>query len=879
MRSIRRPLPVLVLLLASLPAFAAARSWFVSTTGDDVNGNGSIGSPFLTLGRAVSAAGDGDTVRVLPGVYRECVDASLKSLSFVATAIEADPPSSFVTIVDGTGICGGSSCEERKSLACYGAGTVQCTGLCDDHVCSTTQTQHCLLNADCPTGETCSVVQATGICTNDASASCTVDVCVIPTGNVVGACRDHPTVSCSAATDCSDLGCDFGSCDRIQGTCSGSGAWCVASADCPEGETCESLATLPVLGLGAGSSVTGFTLRGGGLSGVRLSGSGTIAKNVVTSNRATGDDGGGIHVDPPPSPPPLRCWGDTSIACASDVRCRVCVGDTSVTCTIGQDCVDAGAGSVCAERGPCLSATEVFVQDNTIGDNVADVGDSGHGGGGLIVRAAVPAGSGTRLVATGNDMARNTTSGDGGAALLLAGGEGRLEARFADDTVTSNSAHDGGGLAVKATLSGEGARADVTISASTIGSNTASGSGGGALVDLSVAGTARILASGSGVRSNHAALDGGGLLLRAAGDGPGVRRLDVEGNSVSANRGGGSGGGLDLAVTNGAESAEEGTLVASGNEVIGNSCAAGGGGLRATVASSGAAAGASMAVETNTLRGNSAGSFGGGATLVTDSEGAAGASARFVRNLLADNAATNAEVGGATGGGLFVYAHGGAGLASVAVDYGTIASNRTDAGAAAIEIESDGASGGSARVAISNSILASNDGLAIGGPSPRDAGKLMHGGTRDFHVDVAYTDVFGNSGVDYERTLRDELTRDDTDIAADPRLAPDFSLALCSGALDAADPAADFSLEPKPNGLRVNLGHLGGTAGATVTVPDVNGDGEVDGIDLLGITAAFAADRLLSPQRYYAPADLDGNGVVDGDDLAYVAAFFGFACP
>jgi hypothetical protein len=879
MRSIRRRLPALALVLASLPALAAVRTLYVSTTGNDATGSGLEGSPFATVGRAVSAARNGDTIRVQPGLYRECVDASAKSLSFVATAIEAEVPTSLVTIVDGTGICGGRSCETRKSLACYGTDSARCEGLCDDHVCSVTQTQHCVLDDQCPSGETCSVVLATGICTNDESVSCTVDSCVIPSGETSGTCKNHASVTCDADADCYDLDCDFGACDRILGTCSVSGAWCAVSADCPTGETCDPFPAAAVLDLGPGSSVTGFTLLGGGLSGVRLSGSGTVAKNVILGNRATAADGGGVLLEPAPTSPAPSCWGDTSVACDSDARCGVCAADTSVTCAVGQDCVDAGAGSVCAERGPCVAATEVFVRENTISTNVADAGGAGHGGGGLSLRATIGGRSGTRLVSTGNTFFGNTTAGDGGGLLALAGGEGRIEVRIVNDTVSDNAAADGGGLAVKAALAGGTARADVVLSGSTVEANDASGSGGGAVVDLGVAGTARIFATGNGVRRNTAALDGGGLLLRAAGDGPGLRSLYLLENGVSANEAGGSGGGLDLAVTNGPASTEEGRLTASGNEIVGNSCAAGGGGLRAALVSSGAEAGAAMTVATNTLRGNSAGSFGGGAVLVTKSEGAAGGTAHFDRNLVVENAATNADVGWATGGGLFLYARGGAGIASVAVDFATIAANSTDAGAAAIEIESDGTPDGSARVAVSNSILSGNDGLAVGGPPARSDGKMMRGGARDLHVDVTYTDVYGNQGIDFERTLEDELTHDDTDIALDPKLASDYAPGLCSGANDAADPAADFSEEPQPNGRRADLGFLGGTAGATPTVPDTNLDGEVDGIDLVAIAAAFASDRNLTPERFYEPADLDGNGVVDGEDLAYVAAFFGFECP
>ena len=164
MRSIRRLLPPLALVLASLPALAAARSWYVSTAGNDVAGNGSSSAPFATIGRAASVASDGDKIRVLPGLYRECVNASGKRLSFVATASEATPPSSLVTIVDGTGTCGGNSCEDRRSVACYGPSADYCKGFCNNRVCSVTATKFCLVEGDCPTGETC-----TGLCHNNKS--------------------------------------------------------------------------------------------------------------------------------------------------------------------------------------------------------------------------------------------------------------------------------------------------------------------------------------------------------------------------------------------------------------------------------------------------------------------------------------------------------------------------------------------------------------------------------------------------------------------------------------------------------------------------------------------------------------------------------------
>ncbi len=159
------------------------------------------------------------------------------------------------------------------------------------------------------------------------------------------------------------------------------------------------------------------------------------------------------------------------------------------------------------------------------------------------------------------------------------------------------------------------------------------------------------------------------------------------------------------------------------------------------------------------------------------------------------------------------------------------------------------------------------------------AGTFVFTDTIKHTFDGLFTDVYGNTAADFERTLQEELTVDDTVIRGDPKLVDDFQLGLCSAAIDAADPAADYSAEPQPSGSRANLGHLGGTASATPTLPDLDRDGQVDGKDLLWIASAFASDRVYTPARYFPPADLDGNGKVDGDDLAFLAAYFGLACP
>jgi hypothetical protein len=101
--------------------------------------------------------------------------------------------------------------------------------------------------------------------------------------------------------------------------------------------------------------------------------------------------------------------------------------------------------------------------------------------------------------------------------------------------------------------------------------------------------------------------------------------------------------------------------------------------------------------------------------------------------------------------------------------------------------------------------------------------------------------------------------------------------------VDLGDPAIDATIEPQPNGGRVNLGHLGHTSSATRTFPDVNGDGTVDGLDVMGIAVSFSsctpAFGCSDTSRYFVAADRDLNGIVDGQDLSYVSAFYAQACP
>jgi hypothetical protein len=94
--------------IAAYPAHAA--TLFVATTGSDATGDGSMGNPYGTINFASSRALDGDTIRVMPGTYNECVDVSgfavgaPRSVFLVADAWITSQDNT-ATVLDGTGVC------------------------------------------------------------------------------------------------------------------------------------------------------------------------------------------------------------------------------------------------------------------------------------------------------------------------------------------------------------------------------------------------------------------------------------------------------------------------------------------------------------------------------------------------------------------------------------------------------------------------------------------------------------------------------------------------------------------------------------------------------------------------------------------------------
>ena len=84
--------------------------WYVGELGDDLS-DGSIQTPYLTIQRAVDACANGDTIRLMPGVYIEQVDFNSKFIVLESRAYElSDYSITKETVITGPEI--GGSCME-----------------------------------------------------------------------------------------------------------------------------------------------------------------------------------------------------------------------------------------------------------------------------------------------------------------------------------------------------------------------------------------------------------------------------------------------------------------------------------------------------------------------------------------------------------------------------------------------------------------------------------------------------------------------------------------------------------------------------------------------------------------------------------------------
>lgn len=594
-----------------------------------------------------------------------------------------------------------------------------------------------------------------------------------------------------------------------------------------------SLSPGPVAKVYDRSSLLGFSIKGGGDSGVLGLGAISVVRNVITGN-ATASTGGGVRL--------------TTGLNLSDALSKAEINaNTIFTNTSGRDgagiFVDASASGI-----PSL----VEIRGNTVSGNTAGDGTAGAKGSGIsVLTDTASAADSSRVVITGNTLDGNVAKNSTGDATLA----------------------DGGGIFV------------------------ATGAIGGAGTETVAIGDA---GSGNAIRNNVSDGVGGGMSIRVQPAPGGKHKVDVSANTVTANTGKRGGGGAHLfvqAVDRIAGLAPDLVLRVAANSFIRNHAqgllsdpnSVGGGGIYAELHSDRTASAAVLyEISGNTIQGNDATTFGGGCSLLAsadDDPAGDGATApadaviSFHHNVVVQNAAHDTTAQGVSGGGVhaLAVARGAAALARVSHDFLTVVDNQTELGSGGLEWEdlhvqnSLGFSGATSFV-LSNSIISGNDGFGVGGtivPGPSTT------------VAVTYNDAFGNGSGDYEAQLG-VITGTNGNISVDPELDALFLPRICGPMVDQADPAIAATVEPQPNGGRVNLGHLGNTASATRTFPDVNGDGTIDGLDVLGIAVSFNSCSDLSCSdhtRFFTAADRDLNQKVDGEDLAYVSAFYAQSCP
>jgi dockerin type I repeat protein len=590
----------------------------------------------------------------------------------------------------------------------------------------------------------------------------------------------------------------------------------------------------PVVTVFDQSTVQGFTIKNGGDSDVVGLGAVTIATNKISAGTTT-SIGGGIY---------LATGANLTDA---TLKAQI-VGNTIESCT-----ADLDGGGIYVDASASGVPSVVEIDANTIATNTAGGVGGAFGGGVTVFTDTASATDVSTVTITANtitgNVAKNATAGAqvayGGGIFVATGGTSGL----GTESVTIGGSAAGTGNIVR--------------------SNTSEGFGGGISINLQPVPAAihSIVVERNAITSNSAAKGGGGIHSFATGTdlvaippppppAPPIlaATMDIEGNTLT------------------------------GNHATGAPTDFGGGGMFSENYLFRTPTGVtSLQIARNSITSNDSTSFGGGASLLLfasdDPNGdgvtsATDATMEFANNLLAENAAHDATGGEARGGGAYQYVEASGGQASATLDDGflTVANNTTDVGEAGLAWDAVSSANslntdGQTQISLTNSIVSANAGVGVGGgviPGP------------GVGVDIRYDDSLGNTGGDWDAQLG-VVAGVNGILAVDPALDAFFTPALCSPTIDAGDPATPVGQELLPNGNRVNLGHLGGTVSAIRTLPDVNGDGQVDGLDVLAIAVSFGAAS--GDPRFSAAADRDFDATVDGDDLSYVAAFYGQACP
>lgn len=588
-----------------------------------------------------------------------------------------------------------------------------------------------------------------------------------------------------------------------------------------------------VVTIGDLGKLRGFTIRGGGNSGVYGLGHVQITNNVISGN--TSAAGGGIYL-----------YTGEYVTDPANFKATI------VSNLIEDNTADFDGGGISVRAyGFDGVASDLTIDQNVITDNQVGGGNTTtFGGGAFVITHTGEVTDVSRVAITANTIDGNTALPGAGGLSSYGGGLAVLTFGFGQETI------DVGGT--------------TSAASNAIRNNTAQdGYGGGlaALAQGSLGATHRLRVQTNAVTANTSELGGGGMYLLTLAlslDNTTTTQLLVRANNVSGN---------------------------SATAPIGNvPNPAGGGGIYADFYNERSMAPAvTLEILGNTLRQNVTDSWGGGAALyaraynesIDDPElSPASSTITFKNNLVVLNDAAGATVGVRDGGGAYAVGVGSgtSTTANLELGFNTYADNDVDpagGGGVALEaITSADINGGLGAVDLDvhDSIFLRNDAYGIGGPAVP--------GFTNVTASIRYNDFFQNS----QGTIAANLSGSATNtLTVNPGLDANFLAPFCSATIDAGDPTAGTFVggrlqeEAQPNSGVANLGHTGLTSSATITLPDVNGSGRVDGVDVLDLAFAFASTS--SQPRYDEDADRDGDGDVDGDDLSYVAAFFGRTCP
>ena len=584
----------------------------------------------------------------------------------------------------------------------------------------------------------------------------------------------------------------------------------------------------------------------------------------------------------------------------------VAIGEVTITNNLVENNASGIGGGLYLYPNPCAyGAADIVVQGNTIRNNAAVFRtDLRPGiGGGVYVRSDAPGGTGCA---------------------------GNVTVRIENNTIAGNNSDASGGGIFAFTNSALGQTSAVTITQNTIDNNAALGEGqytnldyvlgfgGGVYVSTYGYGIETIDVTSNQLRGNSSRFDfGGGVSASVQATFPANQTVRVQNNTVTGNAADIAGGGIEAFLTTiDLPSPQTARVVVEGNTVTGNTARFGGAGVIARASAARSASGNSeIRLDGNRISGNASEFFGGGVEINvsadSDPDDGFGAIVPAAMNVTLENnridgnqaigvltcnggtndggfCTTSANCPGGvcqpdgTAGGVFVLLSSrGDSVATASLQLNTIHDNTindpTGVGGVYVETETSldtAGTEGFAALELSSSIVTGNDRIGVGGPSPGSPGIFSTGGTANFDLDIQYSDFFGNAGGDFDTWVVPGLAN----LFADPLLnATTLAPAACSPTLDTADPALPFVNEAAPDGGRANMGHTGGTAQATPSLADTDGNGIVDGVDVVRLSVAF--NSTAGQARYNAAADFDSSGIVEGPDLSFLGADFGKSCP